>query len=76
MYKITVSYPDGHMEELFEMFNDLNSAVEYGKEFLNQVRNTERFKNKQYTEALEAYFFVSGLKDDSYVKVYDSRYNR
>lgn len=42
-YKVMMSYPDGHVEEIAESFNDLDSAVEYGKSMLAQVRGTERF---------------------------------
>ena len=45
MYLLTVSYPDGHVEEINEEFQELKPAVEYGLDLLNQVRATEQFKD-------------------------------
>ena len=42
-YKVEFRYPDGHIEEIDEIFRNIEKAVEYGNSMLVQVANTERF---------------------------------
>lgn len=80
MYLVTVSYPDGHVEDIFEEFQELKPAVQYGLDLLNQVRATEQFKDPDYkedefgfAEAQEAYFYVTRVDDEGRKIVFDSR---
>ena len=45
VYKVVFVYPDGHIEEVEETFNEGSDAVEYGNNLLNQVLHTEIYKN-------------------------------
>ena len=43
MYKLSIFYPDGHVEEIQESFESLESAKEYGKSMMAQIKNTEAY---------------------------------
>ena len=43
-YIVEFSFPDSHIEELDQAFEDLESAVRFGNGMLIQVKDTERFR--------------------------------
>lgn len=61
-YYLAFSYPDGHVEEIEEVFSSLNGAVDYGMNLLNQVQATEVQKKGSSTAGKHAYFTV--LEDE------------
>ena len=69
-YTITISYPDGHLEELEEIFVKLEKAIEYGKRYLIQVYGNESFKRGA---SGEAYFTVVEHSESGGKIVYDSK---
>ena len=62
-YFVSFTYPDGHTEDIDEVFASLERAVEYGKSLLNQVGATETFKKAGIrSKNNRAYFIV--LEED------------
>ena len=41
-YKVVFVYPDGHIEEVDDIFTNGRDALEYGNNLLGQVINTEK----------------------------------
>lgn len=80
MFKITFSYPDGHVEEIDQVFNTLEDAKDYGFNLLNQVGATEIHKGKTYKdafggnegEAQPAFFIVSKYEGGKVKRVFIS----
>ena len=59
MFKVTVSYPDAHIEEIDDSFETLAQAKTFGENIIDQIYNTEdlkgtRGKNKPYFMVLDA----------------------
>ena len=80
MYKVVFVYPDGHIEEIEELFNAGKDALEYGNSLLAQVRATEGVFNRHQVEDIFAerqssdpYFMIIELVGKKYHMVYDSR---
>ena len=44
LYTVTMSYPDGHLEEIEEAFPNEEKAKEYGEKMLNYIKSTETYK--------------------------------
>ena len=42
-FELLISYPDGHIEIIEEVFYTLEKAREYGVSMMNQIKATERF---------------------------------
>ena len=57
-YILSFSYPDGHIEEIEELFVSLQSAIDYGNGLLNQVRATEIYKKGSVKGRNKPYFIV------------------
>ncbi|MCR5184755.1 MAG: hypothetical protein K6C32_01565 [Bacilli bacterium] len=79
MYRVTILYPDGHVEELEETFSYIDKAIKFGEDYLNQVNATEQFKGKKYgvdfdssSKGRKASFRVEELIDDRITTVFDS----
>ena len=45
-FKLEVSYPDSHIEEIEENFGTLEDAVAFGKTILGQIAYTERYHKR------------------------------
>jgi len=45
-FKVVFFYPDRHIEEVDELFFSEEKAIEYGKQLLGQVVNTEEYLGK------------------------------
>ena len=80
-YKITISYPDGHLEELDEEFLSLPKAIDYGEKYLAQVYGTESFRGDALDEhnffnKKKPYFFVDSHGEGESKIVFDSRKDR
>ena len=82
LYKIVFVYPDGHIEEVEDLFRNGPDALEYGNNLLAQVRATEGSYHKNKDEGLfgfgfkkknKAYFMIVEIEDKDYKMVYDSR---
>ena len=79
-YKVVFVYPDGHIEEVDELFNTGKEALEYGKNLLGQVHGTESFLNRrpasdifEERDPIEPYFMIIEISGKKYHLVYDSR---
>lgn len=81
-YKVVFVYPDGHIEEIDEQFQNGNDALEYGKNLLNQVRNTEGVLQRGsrhdddvfgFNEKQQAHFMIVEMNGEQYRLVYDSK---
>lgn len=79
-YKVVFVYPDGHIEEIDDHFEKGKDALEYGRNMLGQVINTEGvfhrgsyeddefgFKQKQ-----DPHFMIVEIDGKKYHLVYDS----
>ena len=79
LYKVVFVYPDGHLEETFDTFNDAHDALNYGNSLLAQVRGTGDIRDASLDNPFgrkkhKAYFMIVEIsKDKSYSIVYDSR---
>ena len=73
-FAVIFTYPDGHSEEIEEIFSDLKAAIEYGSSLLNQVRQTEEIKKEGMfgEESGEASFAVIELEEGKKKIVYTS----
>ena len=78
-YKVSVTYPDGHTEEIEESYDSLEKAKEFGDNIVLQVQNTERYhKNKGGFLGLfkrkkkACYYVVRYVTDDGAEEVFDS----
>ena len=47
LYTVTMSYPDGHLEEIEEVFRQYDDALQYGERMLEYVKSTESLINKK-----------------------------
>ena len=81
-YKLVFVYPDGHIEEIDQIFNTGREALDYGNSLLAQVANTEGLRsNHPYLdddglfskEPIQPYFMIIELDKKKYHLVYDSR---
>ncbi len=82
LYTVTMSYPDGHLEEIEEVFNSLEQAKEYGERMLNYVASTESIKRGgglfddddfRSSRQQEPYFMVIRLEGKERKIVFESR---
>lgn len=71
-YKINFSYPDGHVEELEDLFRSLEAAVDYGNSLLNQVRATEITHGGSTHDPNNAFFAVYEYDGNNHAVVYRS----
>ena len=79
-YKLVFVYPDGHIEEIDQIFNSGKDALEYGNALLAQVNTTEGFLNRRANSdifeeqiSIDPYFMIVELNGKKYRMVYDSR---
>ena len=56
MYLVTVSYPDGHLEEIDDSFETLEQAKAFGKNIMAQIAMTEEHKKTRGTN--KPYYMV------------------
>lgn len=52
-FKLEVSYPDSHIEEIEENFGTLEDAVAFGKTILGQIAYTERYHKRRGGDLFE-----------------------
>ncbi len=73
-YALIFTYPDGHSEEIEEIFSDKKDAINYGSNLLNQVRHTEETKKEGVFggEKRDAFFAVVEVSDKKKKIVYTS----
>lgn len=77
-FKVQISYPNGQVEEIEEVFLTLNAAKAYGNNLLIQVVPNENYHETLLDEFEEvqrqdAYYFVIEVEEDKKELVYDSR---
>ena len=77
-YKVTISYPDGHLEEIEEEFTSLQKAIDFGEKYLAQVYGTEQFRGNALDEhnffhKKKPYFIVDSHGEGESKIVFDSR---
>ena len=82
-YKVVFVYPDGHIEEIEELFRNGKDALEYGRDLLAQVHNTEGVLNRREIidifderKTVEPYFMIVEINGKKYRLVYDSKSGR
>ena len=68
-FKLTVSYPDGGVEEIEQDFHSLREAVEYGEALLGQIPSNAPFKGRS---GFEPRFRVARVDDSGRKVVFDS----
>ena len=82
-YRLIFVYPDGHIEEINQLFSKGQDALELGNSMLVQVRNTENIKGHRqpsgmdefgFREDVEPYFMIVEIHNNKYHLVYESRY--
>jgi len=73
-YVLTFTYPDGHSEEIQEIFVTEEKAVSYGQALMNQIAGTEQFKHGRYSGGRPglAYFVVHAKDGNEKELVYSS----
>ena len=80
-YKVVFVYPDGHIEEIQDQFQNGRDALDYGNNLLAQVKNTEGvlqrgqndFDEFDFREKKEASFMIVEMNGKKYRLVYDSK---
>ncbi len=82
-YKVVFVYPDGHIEEIDQLFNKGREALDYGNSMLTQVANTEGLRsNRAYFDGeddlfgkdpIKPYFMIVQIAGKNYHLVFDSR---
>ena len=82
-YKVVFVYPDGHLEEIQDLFKTGREALDYGNNLLAQVNSTEKFLHRSSfdeddifgnKEPIDPYFMIIEFGDNKkYSLVYDSR---
>lgn len=81
-YRVVFVYPDGHIEEIDELFNKGADALEYGNNMLAQIAHTEKFHADPIDddffkrEKIEPYFMIVEINGKKYRLVFDSRFKR
>ena len=79
LYKLVFVYPDGHIEEVENLFNNGKDALEYGNNLLGQVVNTEGVFHPSgenefgFKKKIDPYFMIIEINGKKYHLVYDSR---
>ena len=81
LYKVVFVYPDGHIEEIDDTFENGREALEYGNNLLVQVINTEGVFNRSgsafdddfsFKEKVQPHFMIVEVNGKKYHLVYDS----
>ena len=81
-FRLVFVYPDGHIEEINQVFNTGREAMDYGNSLIAQVASTEGMRsNKAYLdedgfmskEPIEPYYMIVELYKKKMTLVYDSR---
>ena len=79
LFKVVFVYPDGHIEEIDDLFKTGREALEYGNNLLNQVANTEGVFHRDFNEDefgmkvnQKAHFMIVEISGKKYRLVYDS----
>lgn len=70
-FELLISYPDGHVEIIEEVFYNIEKAREYGVSMMNQIKATEQFHIKS-----DEFYSTKSLKKpyyEIYKKVNGSR---
>lgn len=74
IYKVVFVYPDGHIEEIEEAFNEGRDALEYGNNLLNQVLHTEQYKNPFEDNKQDPYFMIVEVNGKKMKMVFESKH--
>ena len=77
-YRVTISYPDGHIEDLEEVFNSLEAAKKFGDAYLAHVKATEAQKHRGYLEdgPKDPYYMVMEHNDGSRKIIFESKHRK
>ena len=71
MFKVTVSYPDGHIEEIDDTFETSLQAKSFGESMMRQIESTEDIKGKRGKN--RPYFLVLDASKRPAEIIFDSR---
>ena len=74
IYKVVFVYPDGHIEEIEEAFNEGRDALEYDNNLLNQVLHTEQYKNPFEEDKHDPYFMIVEVNGKKFKMVFESKH--
>ena len=72
-YRVVITYPDGHIEEVQEHFKNGADALEYGNSILAQIPNTERYRSPFDDDKKEASFVIVEVYNNKQKIVYTSK---
>ena len=78
-YKLVFVYPDGHIEEIDDLFRNGRDALEYGNNLLGQVAHTEKSRvaapNDDFfsKDPIDPYFMIVEISGKKYRMVYSSK---
>ena len=75
-FKVTFVYPDGHVNDFEDRYQELEDAIKFGNNHLVQVVNTERYHKDRglfSKKPKKPYFQVNKVDDGLLTLVYDSR---
>ncbi len=76
-YRVEVTYPDGHTEEIGTQYKSAREAVDFGANLLVQVSYTEQYHRDNdvfgMKEKIKPYFLVTRVSEQEHKLVFDSR---
>ena len=76
-YRVLMTYPNGKVEEIQEVFAGLDEARQYATRLLNQVGFNSSFKDvledDNGRKNVKPYFVITAKKDGESMIVFDSR---
>ena len=83
LYTVTMSYPDGHLEEIEEIFRQYEDAIQYGERMLEYIKSTESIVNKDVFDdenelaprkKMKPYFMVIKVIGDEKTIAFESKH--
>lgn len=74
--KVVFVYPDGHIEDIQEVFNNVDDAKAYGDRMVGMVYQTEEFHGGFGFRKRKPYYMIVEIKEKERVMVFDSRNQR
>ena len=77
MYKVVVSYSDGHIDELNDEFKELNQALSFAVSYVGHLEDNDEFRNTfNCGSRKKPYFQIVEYQGEHSNVVLDSRKGR
>ena len=79
LYRVEVTYPDQHTEEIQDRFESRDEAIRYGHTILAQIGDNEEFHGADevnefgFHKKKKPFFVVFKMVEEKSVTVFDSR---